>query len=248
MWQEIWKLTIGSALPWHNSLMPWCSQWHTGSRRKCLAWTEWLRFGQFILICIDSDSNETSRTQDIKEIEDTSLDIAGGKLCMSFASFHSSMLSLPNFFLTRPVAGHKETEDRESERETCCYIYIMPFVHDVWRVHTSYLIILVCTPDILAQYIRVQYAFTFQCQLLRNIVANQQPERKKGRRRERVRGKLSHLQYRFSSMKTQHELPLHGPHTSSGWTVAEKKKLFTIITQIMCVPNRSKSRRRSHEV
>ena len=190
MWQEIWKLTIGSALPWHNSLMPWCSQWHTGSRRKCLAWTEWLRFGQFILICIDSDSNETSRTQDIKEIEDTSLDIAGGKLCMSFASFHSSMLSLPNFFLTRPVAGHKETEDRESERETCCYIYIMPFVHDVWRVHTSYLIILVCTPDILAQYIRVQYAFTFQCQLLRNIVANQQPERKKGRRRERVRGKL----------------------------------------------------------
>lgn len=60
------------------------------------------------------------RTQDIKEIEDTSLDIAGGKLRTSFASFHSSMLSLLNFFLTRPVAGHKETEDRE--RDMLSYI------------------------------------------------------------------------------------------------------------------------------
>lgn len=143
MWQEIWKLTIGSALPWHNCLMPWCSQWHTGSRRKCLAWTEWLRFGRFILICIDSDSNETSRTQDIKEIEDTSLDIAGGKLCMSFASFHSSMLSLLNFFLTRPVAGHKETEDRERERERHVVVYISCLLYmtcDVCIHHTwSYL-------------------------------------------------------------------------------------------------------------
>lgn len=140
MWQEIWKLTIGSALPWHNCLMPWCSQWHTGSRRKCLAWTEWLRFGRFILICIDSDSNETSRTQDIKEIEDTSLDIAGGKLCMSFASFHSSMLSLLNFFLTRPVAGHKETEDRERERERDMLSYIYR-AFCTWRVTCAYIIL-----------------------------------------------------------------------------------------------------------